>query len=64
MQTAIRRWRWISVPITLWLGAELGAAIWLAGYPELSWLGFCAAAVLVATGVRRRLPRLLGGARS
>jgi hypothetical protein len=45
--------------VTLLCGAVVAACIWLAGYAELSWLGFAGAAMQAETrGGRRALARL------
>ena len=45
MPTTTRKPVLISHAVTLLLGAVLAVAIGLAGYVELSWLGFAAAAM-------------------
>ncbi len=61
MQTATRSSRLIDHATTLLLGAAMAVAIWLAGYAEISWLGFAAAAMYGETPAWRRaracLPR-------
>ena len=55
MQTVTHEWKSIGVPVTIWIGVELAAAIWLLGYPQLAWLGLAAAAVAGTSrgGIRR-----------
>ena len=62
MQTVTHKWRWIGVPVTIWIGVELAAAIRLLGYPQLVGLGVAAAAVAVAGTGRGGIRR--GSARS
>ena len=45
MQTGTRRAMLVHHAVTLLFGALLATAIWLAGYAEISWLGFAAAAL-------------------
>ena len=47
MQTVIRKWNWLGIPAALWLGLEVGAALWVLGYPALSWVALAAALVLI-----------------
>jgi hypothetical protein len=59
MQTATRSSTLIQHTLTLLLGALLAVVIWLAGYADVSWLGFVAAAMHAdSPSGRRRLARV------
>ena len=45
MPTATPSSRLIQHTMTVLFGAVLALGIWLAGYPDVSWLGFVTAAV-------------------
>ena len=59
MPTTTRSSKLLPHALVLLFGAVLALAIWLAGYAELSWLGFAGAAMHAETrGGRRALARL------
>lgn len=65
MRTATRSSRLIEHTLTLLFGAVLAVGIWLAGYPDVSWLGFVAAAMYAESPRgRRRLARSATRSRS
>ena len=53
MPTA-RRTRWMETAVTLLLGAHVAAGLWLAGAPDIAFVGFVLAAVSTGTRGRRR----------
>ena len=65
MQTITHSSRFLRHALTLLFAALLAISIWLAGYVELSWLGFALAATHTQTsGERPMLTRLSRRARS
>ena len=47
MQKAIRDSKWVELAVALLVGTGGWAIIWVAGSPELSWLGFVTAGLAI-----------------
>jgi hypothetical protein len=52
--TWLRRSRWGRIVVAFLAGGVAFAAIWLAGFPEVAYLGFVAASVVWGTTARRK----------
>ena len=64
MQTITHSSTFLRHALTLLFAALLAISIWLAGYVELSWLGFALATHTQTSGERPMLTRLSRRARS